>query len=85
MLGYFFYKLFGILSIYSYLCFVTIEKDMNTMDLLSKKRQVILDEIQLQQEMLVCWGHLVETKKNIELKISELESSLEQLTEIVTK
>lgn len=62
-----------------------IEKDMNTMDLLSKKRQVILDEIQLQQEMLVCWGHLVETKKNIELKISELESSLEELTQIVTK
>lgn len=55
------------------------------MDLLSKKRQVILDEIQLQQEMLVCWGHLVETKKNIELKISELESSLEELTQIVTK
>lgn len=58
---------------------------MNTMDLLSKKRQVILDEIQLQQEMLVCWGHLVETKKNIELKISELESSLEELTQVVTK
>ena len=62
-----------------------IEKDMNTMDLLSKKRQVILDEIQLQQEMLVCWGHLVETKKNIELKISELESSLEELTQVVNK
>lgn len=58
---------------------------MNTMDLLSKKRQVILDEIQLQQEMLVYWGHLVETKKNIELKISELESSLKELTLIVNK
>jgi hypothetical protein len=55
------------------------------MDLLSKKREVILDEIALQQEMLVYWGHLVETKKNIELKISELESSLEELTEIVSK
>lgn len=58
---------------------------MNTMDLLSKKKQVILDEIQLQQEMLVYWGHLVETKKNIELKISELESSLKELSQVVTK
>ena len=78
-------KVFGIISIISYLCFVMIEKDMNTMDLLSKKRQVILDEIQLQQEMLVYWGHLVETKKNIEFKISELESSLEELSQVVTK
>ena len=58
---------------------------MNTMDLLSKKREVILDEIAVQQEMLVYWGHLVETKKNIELKISELESSLEELTRIIDK
>ena len=58
---------------------------MNTMDLLSKKREVILDEIAVQQEMLVYWGHLVETKKNIELKISELESSLEELTRIINE
>jgi hypothetical protein len=58
---------------------------MNTMDLLSKKRQVILDEIQVQQEMLVYWGHLVETKKNIELRISELESSLQELIRIMDK
>ena len=58
---------------------------MNTMDLLSKKREVILDEIAVQREMLVYWGHLVETKKNIELKISELESSLEELTRIIDK
>lgn len=58
---------------------------MNTMDLLSKKRQVILDEIQVQQEMLVYWGHIPTTKKNIELKISELESSLQELTRIIDK
>lgn len=58
---------------------------MNTMDLLSKKREVILDEIQLQQEMLSFWGHIPTTKKNIELKISELESSLEELMRIMAK
>ena len=56
---------------------------MNTMDLVSRKRQVILDEIEMQKEMLSFWGHISETKKNIELRISELESSLENISKII--
>jgi hypothetical protein len=55
---------------------------MNTItasDFLSRKRQVILDEIASQKEMLDFWCHLPETSKNIQLRISELEKSLEQL------
>ena len=59
--------------------------NMDTMDLVSRKRQVILDEIAVQQEMLSFWGHIPDTKKNIELRISELESSLQNLTKIITK
>lgn len=58
---------------------------MNNMDLLSRMRQNILDEIVIQKEMLSFWGHVSETKKNIELKISELESSLQNLKKIVEK
>jgi hypothetical protein len=56
--------------------------NMNTItasDLLSRKRQVILDEIASQKEMLDFWCHLPETSKNIQLRISELEKSLQQL------
>ena len=56
--------------------------NMTTTELVSRKRQVILDEIEVQKEMLSFWGHLPETKKNIELMISELEKSLEELTKI---
>ena len=55
---------------------------MNTItasDFLSRKRQIILDEIATQKEMLSYWGHLPETAKNIQLRISELEKSLENL------
>ena len=61
------------------------DKNMNTMDLLSRKRQVILDEIEMQKEMLSFWGHIPDTKKNIELRISELESSLENISKIIEK
>ncbi len=56
--------------------------NMNTItasDFLSRKRQVILDEIASQKEMLSYWGHIAETAKNIQLRISELEKSLENL------
>ena len=56
--------------------------NMNTItasDFLSRKRQVILDEIASQKEMLSFWGYLPETAKNIQLRISELEKSLQQL------
>jgi siroheme synthase (precorrin-2 oxidase/ferrochelatase) len=56
--------------------------NMNTLtasDFLSRKRQVILDEIASQKEMLSFWGHIAETAKNIQLRISELEKSLEDL------
>ena len=59
--------------------------NMTTTELVSRKRQVILDEIEVQKEMLAFWGHLPETKKNIELKIAELELSLENLTKIIQK
>ena len=59
------------------------DKNMNTMDLLSRKRQVILDEIEMQKEMLSFWGHIPDTKNNIELRISELESSLENISKII--
>lgn len=59
--------------------------NMTTTELVSRKRQVILDEIEVQKEMLAFWGHLPETKKNIELMISELEKSLEELTKIIQK
>jgi hypothetical protein len=55
---------------------------MNTItasDFLSRKRQVILDEIASQKEMLSYWGHIAETAKNIQFRISELEKSLENL------
>jgi hypothetical protein len=52
---------------------------ITTSDFLSRKRQVILDEIASQKEMLSYWGHIAETAKNIQLRISELEKSLEQL------
>lgn len=55
---------------------------MNTItasDFLSRKRQTILDEIASQKEMLSYWGHIAETAKNIQLRISELEKSLENL------
>lgn len=61
------------------------DMNMDTMDLVSRKRQVILDEIAVQQEMLSFWGHISETKKNIELRISELESSLENISKIIQK
>ena len=53
--------------------------NMNTItasDFLSRKRQTILDEIASQKEMLSYWGHIAETAKNIQLRISELEKSL---------
>ena len=56
--------------------------DMTTTNFLSRKRQVILDEIEVQKEMLSFWGHIPQTKKNIELKLSELEKSLEELTKL---
>ena len=59
--------------------------NMTTTELVSRKRRVILEEIEVQKEMLSFWGHLPETKKNIELMISELELSLEELTKIITK
>lgn len=59
--------------------------NMTTTELVSRKRGVILEEIEVQREMLSFWGHLPETKKNIELKISELELSLENLTKIIQK
>jgi hypothetical protein len=52
---------------------------ITTSDFLSRKRQVILDEIASQKEMLSYWGHIAETAKNIQLMISELEKSLENL------
>ena len=52
---------------------------ITTSDFLSRKRQVILDEIASQKEMLSYWGHIAETAKNIQLRISELEKSLEDL------
>ena len=55
---------------------------MNTItasDFLSRKRQIILDEIASQKEMLSYWGHIAETAKNINLEISKLEKSLEEL------
>ena len=61
------------------------DMNMTTTELVSRKRQVILDEIEVQREMLAFWGHLPETKKNIELMISELELSLENLTKIIQK
>lgn len=61
------------------------DKDMNNMDLVSRMRQNILDEIAVQQEMLSVWGHISDTKKNIELRISELELSLKNLTKIIEK
>ena len=75
----------GITNNSQYISSVITDKDMNTMDLVSRKRQVILDEIAVQQEMLSFWGHISETKKNIELRISELESSLQNLTKIIQK
>ena len=57
--------------------------NMTTTELVSRKRGVILDEIEVQREMLAFWGHLPETKKNIELKISQLEKSLEELPKII--
>ena len=59
--------------------------NMTTSEFLTRQRQVILDEITIQREMLSFWGHIPQTKKNIELKISELELSLENLTKIITK
>ena len=59
------------------------DMNMDTMDLVSRKRQVILDEIEMQKEMLSFWGHIPDTKKNIELRISELESSLENISKII--
>ena len=52
---------------------------ITTSDFLSRKRQTILDEIASQKEMLSYWGHIAETSKNIQLRISELEKSLEEL------
>jgi hypothetical protein len=52
---------------------------ITTSDFLSRKRQIILDEIASQKEMLDFWCHLPETSKNIQLRISELEKSLENL------
>ena len=55
---------------------------MNTLtasDFLSRQRQVILDEISLQKEMLSYWGHIAETAKNINLEIAKLEKSLQEL------
>ena len=55
---------------------------MNTLtasDFLSRKRQIILDEIASQKEMLSYWGHIAETAKNIQSRISDLEKSLEDL------
>jgi len=59
--------------------------NMTTTDFLTRQRQVILDEIEVQKEMLAFWGHIPQTKKNIELRISELELSLENLTKIFEK
>jgi len=59
--------------------------NMTTTDFLTRQRQVILDEIEVQREMLAFWGHIPQTKKNIELRISELELSLENLTKIFEK
>jgi hypothetical protein len=53
--------------------------NMTTSEFLTRQRQVILDEITIQREMLSYWGHISETKKNIESKISELENSLKKL------
>jgi hypothetical protein len=56
--------------------------NMNTLtasDFLSRKRQIILDEIASQKEMLSYWGHIAETAKNIQSRISDLEKSLEDL------
>ena len=61
------------------------DMNMDTMDLVSRKRQVILDEIEMQKEMLSFWGHIPDTKKNIELIISELESSLQNISKIIQK
>jgi hypothetical protein len=52
--------------------------NMTTSEFLTRQRQVILDEITIQREMLTYWGHIPETKKNIESKIAELEQSLKQ-------
>jgi hypothetical protein len=49
---------------------------MTTSEFLTRQRQVILDEITIQREMLTYWGHIPETKKNIESKIVQLEQSL---------
>ena len=72
-------KKLGLFRRISYICSVMRDKDMNNMDLVSRMRQNILDEIVVQKEMLSFWGHISETRKNIELKISELESSLQNL------
>lgn len=61
------------------------DMNMTTTDFLTRQRGVILDEIEVQREMLSFWGHLPQTKKNIELKIAELEQSLENLTKIIEK
>jgi hypothetical protein len=52
---------------------------MTTSEFLTRQRQVILDEITIQREMLTYWGHIPETKKNIESKIVQLEQSLNKL------
>ena len=52
---------------------------LTTSDFLSRKRETILDEIATQKEMLSYWGHIAETAKNINLEISKLEKSLQEL------
>lgn len=77
----------GLFSKISYVCKVMRVQPQNplnmntltTSDFLSRKRQIILDEIASQKEMLSYWGHIAETTKNINLEISKLEKSLENL------
>lgn len=55
---------------------------MNTLtasDYLSRKRQIILDEIATQKEMLSYWGGVAQTAKNINLEILKLETALQDL------
>lgn len=56
-----------------------IMNTLTTSEFLSRKRQVILDEIAIQKEMLSYWGHVAETAKNINLEISKLETALQDL------
>lgn len=56
-----------------------IMNTLTTSEFLSRKRQVILDEIATQKEMLSYWGHVAETAKNINLQISKLETALQDL------